>query len=58
MYREKGDYDRAIADFDEAIRLDPKYAHAYENRAKAYASKGDYDRANTDRNEAIRLDRK
>jgi len=25
-YAEKGDYDKAIADYTEAIRLDPKYA--------------------------------
>ena len=32
----KGEYDRAIADFNEAIRLDPKYAVAYNNRGEAY----------------------
>src|SRR5438270_13243709 len=31
-YRLKGDLDRAIADFGEAIRLDPKYALPYNNR--------------------------
>jgi tetratricopeptide (TPR) repeat protein len=30
--RAKGNLDRAIADYDEAIRLDPKYALAYYNR--------------------------
>ena len=33
----KGDFDRAIADFAEAIRLDPKLAAAYNSRAGAYA---------------------
>src|SRR5262249_31531335 len=28
-YRSKGDFDRAIADYSEAIRLDPKYAEVY-----------------------------
>jgi Tfp pilus assembly protein PilF len=32
-YWNKGDFDRAIADLNEAIWLDPKYAEAYYNRA-------------------------
>src|SRR5262245_12506321 len=32
QYSQKHDYDRAIADFNEAIRLDPNDAHAYSNR--------------------------
>src|SRR5262245_25272901 len=34
-YFKKGDNDRAIADFDEAIRLDPKSALAFCNRGNA-----------------------
>src|SRR5262245_36874673 len=30
-WRAKGDLDRAIAEYDEAIRLDPKYVLAYNN---------------------------
>ena len=55
-YKRKGDYDRAIADYDEAIRLDPNYANAYSNRGNEYVRKGDYDRAIADCDEAIRLD--
>ena len=57
-YRKKGDYDRAIADATEAIRLDPKFSAAYYNRGVAYLLKGDYDRAIADFSEAIRLDPK
>jgi tetratricopeptide (TPR) repeat protein len=55
-YGEKNDLDRAIAEFSEAIRLDPKHALAFYNRGKAYGLKKDYDRAIADYTEAIRLD--
>src|SRR5499433_959652 len=50
------DFDAAITDYSEAIRLDPKYALAFHNRGAAYANKGDRDRAIADYDEAIRLD--
>jgi tetratricopeptide (TPR) repeat protein len=49
-------YDRAIADFDEAIRVDPNYAAGFSNRGVAYMKKEDYDRAIADFDEAIRVD--
>jgi len=57
-YRAKAQYERAIADFDEAIHLDPKLAAAFYNRGLANASKDQYDRAIADFDEAIRLDPK
>ncbi len=57
-YYIKGDHDHAIADYAEAIRLDPKSAVAFRNRANAYRAKGDNDRAIVDYSEAIRLDPK
>ncbi|MFZ1990264.1 MAG: tetratricopeptide repeat protein, partial [Alphaproteobacteria bacterium] len=54
-YRDKGDYDRAIADYTQAIRLKPDYAKAFNNRGLAYYNKGDYDRAIADYTQAIRL---
>jgi tetratricopeptide (TPR) repeat protein len=53
-----GNYDRAIANFNEAIRLDPKSSLAFINRGDTYTNKGDHDRAIADYNEAIRLDPK
>src|SRR5579871_17405 len=57
-WRAKGDLDRAIADDDQAIRLDPKYAIAHYNRGNAWFAKGDFDRAIADYDQAIRLDPK
>jgi Flp pilus assembly protein TadD len=36
----EGDYDTAIRRFNEAIRLDPKFARAYHGRGVAYFYKG------------------
>ena len=55
---DSGNYDRAIADFNEAIRLNPSYALALGNRGLVYAKKDSYDRAIADFDEAIRLDPK
>lgn len=52
----KGDNDRAIADYSEAIRLNPKDVPAYNNRGTALRDKGDLDRAIANYNQAIRLD--
>jgi tetratricopeptide (TPR) repeat protein len=50
------DYDKAIADEDEAIALAPSDALAYHNRGNAYFAKRDYLKAIADYNEATRLD--
>ena len=54
-YAKSGQHDRAIADFDQAIRLDPDSIFALNNRGAAYARKGQYDDAIADFNEAIRI---
>ncbi len=56
-YGNKGDYDRAIADHNKAIELDPRYAKAYNNRGVDYADK-DYEKALADYNKAVELDPK
>jgi Tfp pilus assembly protein PilF len=54
--RFKGDWDRAIADFDEALRLGSKDPGAYAGRAAANLRKGNIDLALPDLNEGLRLD--
>src|SRR5215469_8549694 len=55
IYLSQRNYDRAIDDYNEAIRLDPKYAIGFNNRGLAYQRKGQIDRAIEDYDEAIRL---
>jgi tetratricopeptide (TPR) repeat protein len=55
-YADRGEYDRAMQDFDHAIRLDPDFALAFNNRGHVYTGKSDYDRAIQDFDQAIRLD--
>ncbi len=50
------EYDQAIADYDEAIRLEPTSSIAYNNRGGAWSAKNQYKKAIADYNEAIRLD--
>src|SRR6267378_3089554 len=52
------DYDRAIADYGEAIKLSPKDAWAFAHRCEAYESKEDHDAAVADCTEAIKIDPK
>jgi hypothetical protein len=55
-YDARRNYDRAIADYSEAIRLDGRSATDYYNRGLVYHAMGDNGRAIADYSEAIRLD--
>lgn len=55
-YDDKNDLDRAIADLNKAIELDPNSVLAFENRGTLFVRSGKPDRAIEDYNEAIRLD--
>ncbi len=55
LFLSKKDYDRAIADLDQTIRLEPKAVGALTLRGMAYSNKGDYDRAIADYTKALEL---
>ena len=55
-YARHGDFDRAIADHSEAIRLAPKDADSFYNRGYTYSHKGDHERAVADYTTGIELD--
>ena len=50
----KGDQAGAIADYDEAIKLEPKNARAFNNRGTAHSDKGEFDAAIEDFDAAIK----
>ena len=50
-----GKLDKAIVDFNQAIKLKPRNAVAFYNRGVTYARKRQYDKAIADFSEAIKL---
>jgi len=57
-YEKKREFDKAIADHDQAIKVDPKNPLAYNNRGNAYAAKQDFAHAVADYDAAIKLNPK
>src|SRR6185295_9716197 len=55
-WRSKGEYAKAIADYDQSIKLGPPSAFSWQNRGISKRALGDLDGALADINEAIRLD--
>jgi Tfp pilus assembly protein PilF len=53
--RSKEDYDLALADFGEALKIDRKYADAFYNRCVIFNLKKNYDSAIGDCSQAIKL---
>jgi Flp pilus assembly protein TadD len=54
-YAEKGQYQPAIDDYNEALRLQPNFTSAYFNRGNVYKNLGQYKMAIKDYNNTIRL---
>jgi len=54
-YYALGERERAIDDYNEAVRLNPEYAAAFNSRGKAYHDLGQHARAIEDYGEAVRL---
>ncbi|HTO64975.1 MAG TPA: tetratricopeptide repeat protein, partial [Bradyrhizobium sp.] len=57
VWFEKGRYDRALADFNQALKIDPRLASASTRRAAALDRKGEQDRTRTELEQASHLDR-
>ena len=53
-WADSGEYDKAIADYNDAIRFNPHLVDAYHSRGVAWVKKGEYDKAIADFNLAIR----
>jgi tetratricopeptide (TPR) repeat protein len=56
IHRSRNDFDRAIADYSQAIFIDVDYVAAYYNRGSAHYMKRDYARAIADYEATLRMD--
>jgi tetratricopeptide (TPR) repeat protein len=54
-YENKGNMDRAMSDFSDAIKIDPKYMLAYYERAVEYQKRQEFDKALDDYTRIIEL---
>ena len=54
-YRNKGQLEKAIQDFDKAIELNPSFAELYSNRGSTHSSRGKYHLAIRDYSQALQL---
>ena len=55
-YQRRSDIDRAIADYDVALRLDPKLADVFNTRGELHRSRADRPRALADFGAALKID--
>ena len=55
MYRQRKQFDLALADFPKAIEIDPSDARAYHNRGLIYQAQGQHNQAIQDFSKAISI---
>ena len=55
-YYLRRDYDRAISDYNQALKINPNYALAYYDRGVVYYDRHDYEKAAADLSKAIQGD--
>ena len=55
IYRELKEYQKAIADYNQTLSLNPDDTFAYNNRGNVYAQLKDYQKAIADYNKALSL---
>jgi tetratricopeptide (TPR) repeat protein len=55
VYLIRGEYDKAISEFNKALEINPKDSGAYKNRGAAYMNKGQYDQTISDCTKALEI---
>ena len=53
-YKRLGDLEKALADYNKSLEINPHYTNALNNREVVYLEQGHYDQALTDFNEALK----
>jgi tetratricopeptide (TPR) repeat protein len=56
VFGQKGDFDRAITELDQKVKLDPNSTQGYSKRAELFRQKKDYDRAAADYSQVVKLE--
>ncbi len=54
-WSEKGEYDKAIDAYTDALEMNPRLTAAYNNRGRAWQEKGEYDKAIADYNQTLAI---
>ena len=58
IYLKKTELDKALADFNKAIEINPRYYEVYHNRGIVYETKGEYDSAIKEYNKSLAINPK